>query len=50
MHVDEVISKARGRLLCPWKALRNSAKDADIIVCDYNHLFIDAIRESSLQD
>ena len=48
MHVDEVISKARGRLLCPWKALRNSAKDADIIVCDYNHLFIDAIRESSL--
>ena len=48
LHVDEVISKARGRLLCPWKALRNSAKDADIIVCDYNHLFIDAIRESSL--
>ena len=48
IHVDQVISKARGRLLCPWKALRNSAKDADIIVCDYNHLFIDAIRESSL--
>ena len=48
LHVDEVISKARGRLLCPWKVLRNSAKDADIIVCDYNHLFIDAIRESSL--
>jgi len=48
LHVDEVISKARGRLLCPWKALRNSAKDADLIVCDYNHLFIDNIRESTL--
>jgi DNA excision repair protein ERCC-2 len=45
LHVDEVISKSRGRLLCPWKVLRNSAKDADIIVCDYNHLFIDIIRE-----
>ena len=31
----------------PWKALRNSAKDADIIVCDYNHLFIDAIKFTS---
>ncbi len=48
LHVDEVISKSRGRLLCPWKVLRNSAKDADIIVCDYNHLFIDTIRERSL--
>ncbi len=48
LHVDEVVTKARSRLLCPWKVLRNSAKDADIIVCDYNHLFIDGVRESSL--
>lgn len=49
LHVDEVINKARERFLCPWKALRNTAKEADIIVCDYNHLFIDVIREHSLQ-
>ncbi|MAK04491.1 MAG: hypothetical protein CMA03_01210 [Euryarchaeota archaeon] len=48
LHVDEVIKKSRERFLCPWKALRNSAKDAEIIVCDYNHLFIDVIRENSL--
>ena len=48
LHVDEVIKKARERFLCPWKVLRNSAKDADVIVCDYNHLFIDVIRENSL--
>ena len=48
LHVDEVIGKSRHLGLCPWKVLRNSAKDADIIVCDYNHLFIDNVRESSL--
>jgi len=48
LHVDEVIAKARSRVLCPWKVLRNAAKSADIIVCDYNHLFIDNVRESSL--
>ena len=48
LHVDEVIEKSRKLSLCPWKVLRSSAKDADIIVCDYNHLFIDIIRESSL--
>ncbi|MED5271288.1 MAG: ATP-dependent DNA helicase [Candidatus Thermoplasmatota archaeon] len=48
LHVDEVIKKARNRVLCPWKVLRNAAKSADIIVCDYNHLFIDTVRESSL--
>ena len=48
LHVDEVIEKARTRVLCPWKVMRNTAKEADIIVCDYNHLFIDTVRESSL--
>ncbi len=48
LHVDEIIEKARDRTLCPWTVLRNTAKEADIIVCDYNHLFIDNVRESSL--
>jgi DNA excision repair protein ERCC-2 len=48
LHVDEVVAKARSRVLCPWKVLRNAAKEADIIVCDYNHLFIDTVRNSSL--
>ena len=48
LHVEEVIEKAKLRKLCPWRILQTTAKDANIIVCDYNHLFIDNVRESSL--
>jgi len=48
LHVNEVITKSQSKLLCPYKALRNCAKDADVVVCDYNHLFIKNVRESSL--
>ena len=35
-------------LTCPWKAAREAVSSADVFVGDYNHLFVDAVREASL--
>jgi len=54
LHVDELVSMCKGRDeelphgICPWKAARESASSADVVVCDYNHVFVEAVRESSL--
>ena len=55
LHVHELVTLARNQTdggqsapICPWKIGREMAKFADIIVCDYNHLFIEGVRESSL--
>ena len=54
LHVDELVSMCQGRDddlphgICPWKAARESAPFADIVVCDYNHVFVEAVRDSSL--
>ena len=54
LHVDELVSLCEGRDdekpygICPWKVARESASYADIVVCDYNHIFVEAVRESSL--
>ena len=47
-HVDETISMARKINVCPWKAARMAVSASNIVVCDYNHLFIDGVREASL--
>ena len=56
MHVDELVEMSKThmedgekRQTCPWKAARNAAKEAQIIVCDYNHLFIEGVRNASLK-
>ena len=54
LHVDELVSICQGGAdelphgICPWKAARESAPFADIVVCDYNHVFVEAVRDSSL--
>jgi DNA excision repair protein ERCC-2 len=54
LHVDELVSLCKSREegaphgICPWKAARESASLADVVVCDYNHVFVEAVRESSL--
>jgi len=55
LHVDELVELSKthreGQVktqTCPWKAARLAAKKADIVVCDYNHLFIDEVRNASL--
>ncbi|MDP6869441.1 MAG: ATP-dependent DNA helicase [Candidatus Poseidoniaceae archaeon] len=56
LHVGELVEMSKihrehGEKLqtCPWKAARTAAKSADIVVCDYNHLFIDEVRTASLK-
>jgi DNA excision repair protein ERCC-2 len=56
LHVSELVEVARtytqdGRAkpTCPWKVARESAAAADIVVCDYNHLFHDRVRAASLE-
>ena len=54
LHVDELVSMCERRDnelpygICPWKVARESASFADIVVCDYNHVFVEAVRDSSL--
>lgn len=48
MHVEDVIKLSRDEKICSWAAARIAAKDADVIVCDYNHVFIENIMKSSL--
>tara|TARA_Y100000589_G_scaffold60118_1_gene50890 strand:- start:12795 stop:14720 length:1926 start_codon:yes stop_codon:yes gene_type:complete len=47
-HVDWTVKYGRARKICPWASARLAAGHADILVCDYNHVFVENIRESSL--
>ncbi len=54
LHVDELVAQCsepdedRPTGICPWKAARETAAFADIVVCDYNHVFVEHVREASL--
>jgi len=47
-HVDRVIKEGRARRICAWATARSSVRDAHILVCDYNHVFIEGVMENSL--
>ncbi len=47
-HVEEIIEKCKIWGLCAWSTCRYSTKDCDVLVCDYNHVFADSVRENSL--
>jgi DNA excision repair protein ERCC-2 len=47
-HVEYSIEYAEKRRICAWAAAREAASDADILVCDYNHLFLESVRKASL--
>ena len=47
-HVEEIISKSKIWGVCAWQTCRTAAKDSEILVCDYNHIFSEQVRESSL--
>ena len=56
LHVDELVDLAKihrvdGEITqtCPWKAAREAANHADVFVGDYNHLFDEGVRSSSLE-
>ena len=54
LHVEELVarcaepSESRPDGICPWKAARETAGVADVVVCDYNHVFVEHVREASL--
>lgn len=47
-HVDWTVKYGRSRKICPWAAARSAAGHADVLVCDYNHVFVENVREASL--
>ena len=55
LHVHELVKMSQdfeengqSTPVCPWKVGRELAKHVDIIVCDYNHLFMESVRSASL--
>ena len=56
LHVDELVELTKihrvgGEITqtCPWKAAREAAGLADVFVGDYNHIFDEGVRKSSLE-
>ena len=47
-HVLETVEKAKTFGVCAWQTCRSAVKDCDILVCDYNHVFAEQVRENSL--
>ena len=47
-HVEETLVRAKSVGVCAWQTCRSTVKEADILVCDYNHVFAEQVRESSL--
>ena len=47
-HVDWNVKYGRSRKVCSWATARMAAGHADILVCDYNHVFVERVREASL--
>ena len=47
-HVFEVVEKSKTFGVCAWATCRSAVKDCDILVCDYNHVFAEQVRENSL--
>jgi len=46
MHVEEVIDNCKKPKLCPYEMISLLAKDAKVIIADYNTIFNSAIRDS----
>ncbi len=47
-HVEQIISASKARKVCAWNTARSAVRSADILVCDYNHVFVERVRDSSL--
>ena len=47
-HVFEIVEKSKTFGVCAWQTCRSAVKDCDILVCDYNHVFAEQVRENSL--
>jgi DNA excision repair protein ERCC-2 len=48
MHVDQVLRRSEKDPVCAWATAREAARSTNVIVCDYNHVFVEGVREASL--
>tara|TARA_B100000686_G_scaffold274963_1_gene293278 strand:+ start:3239 stop:5239 length:2001 start_codon:yes stop_codon:yes gene_type:complete len=48
MHVDQVLKRVEKQDVCAWATAREAARLTDVIVCDYNHVFVEGVRDASL--
>ncbi len=46
MHVNELVKVARRAGVCPHKAALDAAAGADVMVCDYNYVFVPELAEA----
>ena len=46
--VDQILKYAERNGVCAWATARDVARSTNIIVCDYNHVFVEGVREASL--
>ncbi|MDG1541023.1 MAG: ATP-dependent DNA helicase [Candidatus Thalassarchaeaceae archaeon] len=47
-HVDQILKRVRKTDVCAWATAREAAKNTRVIVCDYNHVFVEGVRDASL--
>ena len=47
-HVDQIIQIGKKKKICSWTAARSAVKNCDILICDYNHVFVENVSESSI--
>ena len=47
-HVNLVLKRVEKSGVCAWATAREAARSTDVIVCDYNHVFVEGVREASL--
>ncbi len=46
MHVNELVKVARRAGVCPHRAALDAAAGADVLVCDYNYVFVPDLSEA----
>jgi len=47
-HVDQILKRVEKTGVCAWATARDAARSTNVIVCDYNHVFVESVREASL--
>jgi len=48
LHNEEVLEVCAGHSLCPYEVLLEAGRKADVVVCDYFHLFSPPVRRAFL--
>ena len=47
-HVEDTIQRGRSEGTCPYHCSIEASRDSEIIVMDYNHVFVESVSRSSL--